>query len=98
MTAKKKGSRKPRRSEGRRIEKSVHVEDKRVRLPNREGVVSLFARGGAIGIVELSDNGEPSFTELARVRTPRNQDKSGLFRWYNDYLLPKNLGGGVVMA
>ncbi len=36
VTAKKKGSKKPRRAEGRRIEKSVHVEDKKVRLgPSR---------------------------------------------------------------
>ena len=30
------------------------------------------------------------------MRTHRTQDKSGLFRWYNDYLLPERLGGGVV--
>ena len=97
VTAKRKGSNKPRRAEGRRVEKSVHVDDKKVRPPDgTERVMSLFARGGAIGIVELSDTGEPSFSELARVRTHRSQDKSGLFRWYNDYLLPKSLGGGVV--
>jgi hypothetical protein len=97
VTAKKKGSTKPRRAEGRRIEKSVHVEDKKVRLPDgREKVVSLFARGGAIGIVELSDIGERSFFELKRTRTHRTQDKTGLFRWYNDYLLPERIGGGVV--
>ena len=97
VTAKKKGSTKPRRAEGRRVEKSVHVEDKKVRLSDGSTrAVSLFARGGAIGIVELSDVGEPSFGELQRVRTHRAQDKSGLFRWYNDYLLPKSLSGGVV--
>ena len=97
VTAKKKGSTKPRWAEGRRIEKSVHVEDKMVALSDgSERVVSLFGRGGAIGIVELSDTGEPSFIELQRVRTHRTQDKPGLFRWYNDYLLPESLGGGVV--
>ncbi|MCA1705299.1 MAG: hypothetical protein LC808_19390, partial [Actinobacteria bacterium] len=97
VTAKKKGSNKPRRAEGRRVEKSVHVENKKIRLPDgTDKVVSLFARAGAIGIVELSDIGEPSFIELTRVRTHRTQDKSGLFRWYNDYLLPESLGGGVV--
>jgi hypothetical protein len=86
-----------RRAEGRRIEKSVHVEDKKVRRPDgRERVVSLFARGGAIGIVELSDIGEPNFLELKRIKTHRIQDKTGLFRWYNDYLLPTSAGGGVV--
>ena len=79
------------------MEKSVHVEDKKVRFPDgRERVVSLFARGGAIGIAELSDKGEPSFIELKRIRTHRSQDKSGLFRWYNDYLLPESVGGGVI--
>ncbi|MGI8789949.1 MAG: hypothetical protein ACR2I4_03585 [Actinomycetota bacterium] len=97
VTAKKKGSTKPRRSEGRRIEKSVHVEDKKVRLPDgTERVVSLFARGGAIGIAELSDVGERSFFELKRIRTHRTQDKTGLFRWYNDYILPESINGKVV--
>ena len=97
VTAKKKGSTKPRRAEGRRVEKSVHVEDKKIKLADgTETTVSLFARGGAIGIAELSDTGEPSFTELKRVRTHRTQDKTGLFRWYNDYSLPDSFGGGVV--
>ncbi len=97
VTAKKKGSKKPRRAEGRRIEKSVHVEDKKVSLSDgRERLVSLFARGGAIGIAELWDKGEPSFIELKRIRTHRTQDKTGLFRWYNDYLLPESVGEGVV--
>jgi Uri superfamily endonuclease len=97
VTAAVKGSKKPRRKEGRRVEKSVHIEEKIITL--RDGTtkhVSLFARGGAIGIVELSDNGDPVFTELRRVRTHRNRDKSGRFRWYNDYLLPAELGGGTV--
>jgi hypothetical protein len=34
-------------------------------------VLSLFARGGAIGIAELSDTGEASFVELKRIRTHR---------------------------
>jgi hypothetical protein len=73
------------------------VEDKEVRLSDgADRVVSLFARGGAIGIAEMSDKGEPSFIELKRIRTHRTQDKTGLFRWYNDYLLPDGLGGGVI--
>jgi hypothetical protein len=97
VTAKKKGSRKPRRAQGRRVEKSVHAEDKKIRLINgRERVLSLFARGGAIVMCELTDVGEPDFIELKRIRTHRTQGKTGLFRWYNDYLLPKGVGGGVV--
>ena len=30
------------------------------------------------------------------MRTHRNADKNGKFRWYNDYRLPERLGGGVV--
>ena len=97
VTAKKKGSKKPRRAGGRRVEKSVHVEDRKARLSDgQDRAVSLFARGGAIGLAELSDIGEPSFIELKRTRTHRTRDKSGLFRWYNDYLLPERFGGGVV--
>jgi hypothetical protein len=93
VTAKKKGSKKPRRVQDRRVEKSVHVDVKKVRLPEgRERVVPLFTRGGAIGIAELSDIGEPSFIELKRIKTHRTQDKSGLYRWYNDYLLPESAG------
>jgi hypothetical protein len=41
VTAKKKGSKKPRRAEGRRIEKSAHVEHKKVSLSDgRKRVVS----------------------------------------------------------
>lgn len=35
-------------------------------------------------------------TQLARKRTHRNQDKNGLFRWYNDYALPDEYGGGTI--
>ena len=92
-----KDSKKPRRKQGRRIEKSVHVEDKTVTLiDGRSKVVSLFARGGAIGVVELAEAGEPMFTELERVRTHRYEGKNGLFRWHNDYALPESLGGGLV--
>lgn len=34
--------------------------------------------------------------ELERVRTHRNCDKNGLLRWYNDYRLPENYGGGRI--
>lgn len=97
VTAVTKGARKPRRSQGRRVEKSVHVEDKEVLGGGDEKVrVSLFARAGAIGLVELSDRGEPLFTPLPRVRTHRIEDKTGRFRWYNDYRLPTSLGAGTM--
>jgi hypothetical protein len=36
-----------------------------------------------------------TFTELRRLRTQRNTDKSGQ-RWYNTYALPDHLGGGTI--
>lgn len=36
------------------------------------------------------------FEPLRRVRTHRNRDKSGTYRWYNDYALPQRLDGGTI--
>jgi hypothetical protein len=97
VTAAVAGSNKPRRAEGRRVEKSVFFEDRKVTLP--EGnirTVRLYAQGGAIGMGELTDKGELDFVELPRLRTHRNQDASGLFRWYNDFELPTIYGGKTV--
>lgn len=97
VTAAEKGSKKPRRSEGQRVEKIVHFEDKEVTL--QDGSVKtlrLFARGGAVGVAEFTDTGEMVFRELERKRTHRNRDKNGLYRWYNDYVLPSEYGGGTI--
>lgn len=89
-------TRKPRRVGHRRVEKSAHIEDRTITLPDgTEQTVSLFARGGAAGIGTLADTGEMLFTELPRMRTHRNADKSG-YRWYNDYRLPDHLGAGTI--
>ena len=48
-----------------------------------------------IGIGTLAANDDLHFTRLGRIRTHRNRDKKG-YRWYNDYRLPDDLGGGVV--
>ena len=53
--------------------------------------IALYALGGALGIGELTDTGEPHFVALARIRTHRNRDKNGRYRWYNDYQLPDQL-------
>ncbi|HEY5171739.1 MAG TPA: hypothetical protein VIK54_08445 [Acidimicrobiia bacterium] len=55
-----------------------------------------YARGGAVGIGELTERGDLHCTELARVRTHRTQDKSGKYRWYNDYQLPHHHGNGII--
>jgi hypothetical protein len=97
VTAAVAGSKQPRRAEGRRVEKSVHVEDREVTLSDgSRRTLQLYARAGAMGIGELTDKGELDFVELRRIRTSRKQDGSGLFRWYNDYELPESYGGKTV--
>jgi hypothetical protein len=86
---------KARRGEGRRVEKSTHVEDRTIDTPDGEQTISLFAEGGAIGIGVLTDTGKRVFVPLERARTHRNSDKGG-FRWYNDYRLPEQYGGGTI--
>jgi hypothetical protein len=73
----------------KRVEKTLHIEDKQV----KGRTVRLFSRGGAIGVVELTETGEQDFVELKRLRTMRQVDNSGRFRFYNEYSLP---GGGTV--
>lgn len=97
VTAAEAGAKQPRRGKGRRVEKSTHVETKTVRLVDGSTVtLHLYARGGAIGIVEIASGGEPIFSELRRVRTHRTRDKGGRYRWYNDYELPPSYGAGTV--
>lgn len=54
------------------------------------------AGAGAIGLGELTEVGELSFLGLRRVRTHRIRNKSGRYRWYNDYELPARYGSGLV--
>lgn len=96
VTAAKARTKQPCRSGGRRIEKSTHIEDRTISLPDgTTHTVSLYAQGGAVGIATLADTGEWIFTELPRVRTHRNADKNQ-YRWYNTYRLPDHLGGGPI--
>jgi hypothetical protein len=95
VTAAHAGAQVPRRAD-RRVEKSAHIEDKTVTIDGRSTPISLYSRGGAVGIGELTETGDLAFTELARVRTHRNQDKSGRYRWYNDYRLPDHLRGDII--
>jgi hypothetical protein len=97
VTAAVAGADSPRRDEGQREPKSAHVEDKTIQLNNgRTTTVRLYARDGAIGIGTLTDTGDLYFTALERVRTHRNRDGNGKYRWYNDYRLPHHYGGGII--
>ena len=97
VTAAKASSKKPRRdTRDHRVEKTVLVEVKTIELPDGTArQVSLYAQGGAICVGVLDVTGEMHLTPLQRIRTHRNADKSG-YRWYNDYLLPDDLGRAVV--
>lgn len=82
---------------GVRIEKSVHVEDRVVTLPDgRDTTVRLFARAGAVGIAEFTESGESRFVRLRRKRVHRNRLKDGRFAFYQDYVLPPTYGGGTI--
>jgi hypothetical protein len=54
------------------------------------------SRGGAIGIAQETADGSLLFVELPRIRTYRNADRSGRYRWYNDYRLPDEYGSNVI--
>jgi hypothetical protein len=88
VTAAKANPKHARRSE-RRVEKSAYIEDRAVAVQGQPVTITLYARGGAVGIGELTETGDLTFTELSRVRTHRNRDKNGTYRWYNDYQLPE---------
>jgi hypothetical protein len=88
VAAAKANPKNPRRAE-RRVEKSAYVEEKVITVAGREVTLAIYARGGAIGIGELAETGDVTFTELPRIRTHRNGDKNGKYRWYNDYQLPQ---------
>jgi hypothetical protein len=97
VAAAEKGARTPRRKDGRRVPKSVRVEDKMVTGPDDHAIsVSLYAQDGAIGIGRLTDRGQMVFEALRRIRTHRTRDKSRMYRWYNDYRLPQRMGSGIV--
>ncbi len=65
---------------GARIEKTIHVDDKAITLPDGAvKTVRLFAKAGAIGIVEFSETGEGQFEPLRRKRIHRNKARNGSF-------------------
>ncbi len=96
VTAAEKGAKDPRRGTGRRVEKSVYVEDKEILVDGVSTWISLYARGGAIGLAEPDETGDMVFSPLRRTWTHRTRDKNGLFRLYNDYELPASLGGSEI--
>jgi hypothetical protein len=90
------GSRKRPAKDRKRVEKTVYVETKTVRTSDGDQQVRLISQGGRIGLGDVTESGKSVFVPLDRIRTHRNTDKRGTYRWYNDYRLPEHLGGGVV--
>lgn len=77
-TAAVKGSRRPRRKDGQRVEKNVHVEDKQIRLEDGSArTCRLYASGGALGLGELTDTGEVEFLELERNALIATRTRAG---------------------
>jgi len=66
----KAGSKKPRRRKAeQRQEKSTLIETKTITLPDgTERVVPLYARGGALGLGRMADDGSIEFEPLRRIR------------------------------
>ncbi len=90
VTAAKAATTRPRRRGGQRVEKTVHLEHKTITLKDgTTRTLQLYAHGGTLGVAELTDTGDPTFEPLVRLRTHRNRDKNGKYRWYNDYQLPE---------
>ena len=98
VAAAKAGAKTPRRDKAeRRTEKSTVIEAKTITRPDgTTETITLYARAGALGIGRLTDDGEHHFDELRRIHTIRRADKAGTYRWYNEYALPDDLGGGKI--
>jgi len=80
-----------------RVERTVRVGPVEIKHPDgTTKAVQLYARAGAPGIVELDEAGEAVFTEIRRIKTLRRQNADGTWRWYNDYEVPADAGGGML--
>ncbi|MDX6584612.1 MAG: hypothetical protein QOI10_3796 [Solirubrobacterales bacterium] len=80
-----------------RTERTVSVGEGTIRRPDG-GTEScrLFSRAGSLGLGELDEAGDIVFAELRRTKTFRRQNSDGTWRWYNDYEVPAESGGGTV--
>ena len=91
-------SRKARRGArgGQRVDKERLIEVKEVTLPDgRTEQVPIYAKDGAPGVGRLNDEGELTFIPIERIRNQRFE-RAGGFRWYAQYRLPLELGGGEI--
>ena len=79
-----------------REERLVLIEAQVVSTPAGSEKVQLFAQMGAIGLGELDETGEVVFRRLERVAVKRRVNRgNGRYRWYVEYRLPADKGGGI---
>lgn len=82
-----------------REERVVLIEAQVVRTPAGQETVQLYAQVGAIGIGELNEEGEVVFCRLERVAVKRRLNRgNGRYRFYVEYRLPADKGGGNVLV
>lgn len=60
--------------------------------------VSLYARGGQIGVGDFDGDGNELFEPMMRIATKRRTNVDGTFRWYGVYRLPTHLGGDEILV
>jgi hypothetical protein len=77
----------------KRVEREVFIE-RRTLASGRK--IALYTRGGALGYVELDDGGDGVFVGLDLAKIQRERNRDGTFRWYGEYRLPEELGGGSI--
>ena len=92
VTAKAGGRRKRKPRE----EHVIPIEARVVATPKGAETVQFLARAGAIGVGELDETGEVVFRRLERVSVKRRQNRTGGYRFYVEYRLPPEMGGGLV--
>lgn len=59
------------------------------------GSCILAAHNGAVAIKEVTETGDPFYTDLSCVRIQRHKDKTA-FHWYGAFRLPAEYGGGEI--
>lgn len=76
-----------------RVEREVHVETRST--PSGRSI-AIYTRAGALGYVQLDESGEGAFVPLELTKITRTKNKDRTFRWYGEYQLPAEFGGGVM--
>ena len=60
--------------------------------------ISLYARGGQLGVGDFDAGGNELFEPMMRISTKKRTNADGTFRWYGVYRLPGHLGGDQILV